>query len=97
MWQLEPEATKASSGSTAAALENGAGTTAGEAEAGTTCPPSKLQVCARENFPCRKVSLSDFQLTVALCWDMRPGLAAPGTGAKRGSHYTTPPTRRPMA
>ena len=71
MWQLDIEATNASSGSTADALENGAGTTDGDAEAGTTWPPSKLQLCARENFPCRKVSLSDFQLTVALCWDMR--------------------------
>src|SRR5438552_13680100 len=82
MWQLETEATRASSGSTAAALEYGAGTTAGEAEAGTTWPPSKLQLCARENFPCRKVSLSDFQFTVALCWDMRLGLAARRTDAK---------------
>ena len=52
MWQLETEATKASSGSTAAALEYGAGTTDGEADAGTTWPPSKLQLCARVNFPC---------------------------------------------
>ena len=86
MWQLDTEATKASSGSTAAALEYGAGTTAGEAEAGTTWPPSKLQLCARENFPCRKVSLSDFQLTVALCWDMAPGLAARLAGAKPARH-----------
>src|SRR3954470_19786072 len=96
MWQLETEATKASSGSTAAALEYGAGTTAGDAEAGTTCPPSKLQLCARENFPCRNVSLSDFQLTVALCWDMRLGLAAPRSGAKlsEGSTRRCPPTGR---
>ena len=71
MWQLETEATNASSGSIADALEYGAGTTEGEADAGTTRPPSKLQLCTRENFPWRKLSLSDFQLTVALCWDMR--------------------------
>jgi hypothetical protein len=70
MWQLDTEATKASSGSTAAVLEYGAGTIDGEAEAGTTAPPSKDQLCRRVNFPCAKVSLSDFQLTVALCWLM---------------------------
>jgi hypothetical protein len=67
MWQLETEATKASSGSTPAALEYGAGTTDGEAEAATTAPPSKVQVCTRLYFPVKKFSLSDFQLTVALC------------------------------
>ena len=48
MWQLDSEATNASSGSTAAASDSGSGTTCGELEAGTTAPPSKLHWCARE-------------------------------------------------
>src|SRR5438105_2878783 len=47
------EATKASSGSTPAGLDHGAGTTDGEEEAGRTCPPSKVHVCSREYFPFR--------------------------------------------
>ena len=47
MWQLASEATKASSGSTAAALDIGNGTTCGELDAGTSTPPSKRQTCAR--------------------------------------------------
>src|SRR5690242_15345055 len=45
MWQLEIEATKASSGSTAASTENGSRTTCGDDDAGTSTPPSKRQVC----------------------------------------------------
>jgi hypothetical protein len=47
MWQLESEATNASSGSTAAAVEYGSGTMWGDAEAGTLTPSSKLQRCSR--------------------------------------------------
>ena len=43
MWQLDSEATKASSGSTAAATDIGSGTTCGDADAGTSTPPSKRQ------------------------------------------------------
>ena len=42
------ETTKASSGSIAASTECGNGTTAGEAEAATSMPPSNRQVWARE-------------------------------------------------
>ena len=48
MWQLEIDATNASSGSTLASFEYGFGTAAGDDEAGTVVPPSKLQVCSRE-------------------------------------------------
>lgn len=41
MWQLEIEAMKASSGSTAAGSDQGRGTTWGEDDAGTSRPPSK--------------------------------------------------------
>ncbi|BCR22963.1 hypothetical protein KAM426_04900 [Aquipseudomonas alcaligenes] len=43
MWQLDNEATKASSGSTAATSEQGNGTTCGEDDAGTSTPPSNRQ------------------------------------------------------
>src|SRR2546421_5468248 len=71
MWQLEIDATKASSGSTLAGLEYGTGTTEGEGEAGTVKPPSKLQVCSREYLPLRKSGVVRFQLMTALCSDMR--------------------------
>ena len=48
MWQLDSEATNASSGSTAVGSDCGAGTTCGDDEPGTTAPPSKRQRCARE-------------------------------------------------
>jgi hypothetical protein len=51
IWQLESDATNASSGSTADSIEKGNGTICGDEEAGTTAPPSKLQECAREYFP----------------------------------------------
>ena len=44
MWQLDRRATNASSGSTPAASDQGAGTTCGLAEAATTAPPSKFQL-----------------------------------------------------
>jgi len=47
MWQLDSEATKASSGSTAASTDIGTRTTLGEEEAGTSMPPSKRQVWPR--------------------------------------------------
>jgi hypothetical protein len=47
MWQLDSEATNASSGSTACALEYGTLTTDGDEDAGTSIPPSNVHVCAR--------------------------------------------------
>ena len=47
MWQLESEATNASSGSTAASTDIGMRTTFGEEDAGTSMPPSKRHVCPR--------------------------------------------------
>jgi hypothetical protein len=70
MWQLEIDATNASSGSTAAALDHGAGTTDGEEDAGTVAPPSKLHVCSREYLPFKKSGPFRFQLMVALCSDI---------------------------
>ena len=43
MWHEAMAATNASSGSTLAATDSGAGMTCGEAEAGTTAPPSNFQ------------------------------------------------------
>jgi hypothetical protein len=43
MWQLDSAATNASSGSTAEGSENGARTTSGELDPGTSVPPSKRQ------------------------------------------------------
>src|SRR5580658_4740845 len=70
MWQLETAATNASSGSTLAGLLMGTGTTDGEADAGTTTPPSKVQVCSREYRPLRKSGPLHFQRIVALCSDI---------------------------
>jgi hypothetical protein len=47
MWQLDREATIASSGSTAEASDRGTGTPAGDDDPGTTAPPSKVQLWAR--------------------------------------------------
>ena len=47
MWQLEIEATNASSGSIAEGSDMGGRTECGDAEAGTVSPPSKLHSCAR--------------------------------------------------
>src|SRR5690349_12397491 len=70
MWQLDIDATNASSGSTAFAFENGAGTTDGDEDAGTVTPPSKVQVCSREYLPLRKSGPVRFQVMRALCSDM---------------------------
>src|SRR2546428_9887617 len=70
MWQLETDATNASSGSTFAGFEYGPGTTDGEGDAGTVAPPSNVQVCSREYLPFRKSGLVRFQLMVALCSDI---------------------------
>src|SRR5262245_30090617 len=47
MWQLDRDATNASSGSTASGFEYGGGTTCGDELAGTSKPPSKRQRCSR--------------------------------------------------
>src|SRR6267154_5942057 len=70
MWQLEIDATKASSGSTAFALEYGAGTTDGEEDAGTVTSSSKVQVCSREYLPLRKSGPFRFHVMRALCSDI---------------------------
>jgi hypothetical protein len=63
-------ATYASSGSTLSGLDQGAGTTEGDGEAGTTTPPSKLHVCSREYPPRINSVLVHFHLIVARCSDM---------------------------
>src|ERR1700690_2465796 len=65
------EATKASSGSTFAGFDQGAGTTEGDGEAGTTTPPSNVQVCSREYLPLRKSGPVLFHRMVALYSDMK--------------------------
>ena len=55
MWQLESDATSISSGSTAASTAH-LPTTCGEADAGTSVPPSKLTVWARLKRPLRNSS-----------------------------------------
>jgi len=67
MWQLAIDATNASSGSTLAGFDQGAGTTAGAADAGTLTPPSKLQVCSRVYLPSRKSGVVHFHSILALC------------------------------
>src|SRR5215831_11523306 len=69
MWQLEIEATSASSGSMPAGFEYGAGTTLGDGEARTVKPSSKLQVCSREYLPLRKSGPVRFHAMVARCSD----------------------------
>ena len=71
MWQLEIDATNASSGSMFAGFDHGAGTTDGEADAGTVRPPSKVQVCSRVYLPRRKSGVPPFHSIFALCCDMR--------------------------
>src|ERR1700677_1635469 len=71
MWQLESEATNASSGSTALGLEKGTGTTDGDDEAGTVTPPSKVHVCSREYLPLRKSGEVRVHLMVALYSDIK--------------------------
>src|ERR1700744_1593606 len=59
MWQLDSDATSISSGSTAAATAH-LPTTCGDADAGTSVPPSKLTLCARLKRPLRKSSPLSF-------------------------------------
>ena len=68
MWQLDSEATNASSGSTPAASDQGAGTMCGQAEAGTTAPPSKLQLCARLYWPLAKSSPGEADQRMVAVW-----------------------------
>lgn len=56
MWQLAIDATNASSGSTLAGFDQGAGTDAGAGDAGTVMPPSNAQLCSREYLPFTKAS-----------------------------------------
>ena len=58
MWQEESEATNASSGSMAASTDMGSGTTAGEADAGTSMPPSKRQTWAAREAALGEVALA---------------------------------------
>src|SRR5512134_2020857 len=81
MWQLEIDATNASSGSTQAGFEYGSGTAAGDAEAWMTIPPSNPHVCSREYLPLRKSAPVFFQETIALCSDIRV-LLSPHGGSK---------------
>src|SRR5262245_5514109 len=64
MWQLDSEATSASSGSTAAATDMGSGTTCGDAEAGTSIPPSNSQRWPREKRASVNVALPRCQTIV---------------------------------
>jgi hypothetical protein len=47
MWQLESDATNASSGSTAAGFDSGTLTALGDDDAATRTPPSNSHSCAR--------------------------------------------------
>ena len=67
MWQLDREAMKASSGSTAAGSEKGVLTTWGELEAATTAPPSKRHTWRREYLLSTKSSCPRDQLISAVC------------------------------
>src|SRR4051794_33887760 len=71
MWQLESDATNASSGSTCAAFDHGVGTTDGDADAGTVAPPSNVQVCSREYRPFRRSGPVRLHRIVALCSDIK--------------------------
>src|SRR6266576_936663 len=64
------EATKASSGSTFAAFDHGAGTPDGDGDAGTMAPPSNVHVCSREYLPFTKSGPARFQRMMALCSDI---------------------------
>src|SRR5436190_4926525 len=75
MWQLAMAATNASSGSTCAGFDHGAGTAAGDGEAGTVTPPSKVHVWSREYWPFEKLGPVRFHTIVARCSDMTDLLA----------------------
>src|ERR1039457_1659893 len=86
MWQLEIAATKASSGSTQAGLDHGAGTTCGEGDAGTVAPPSNVHVCSREYLPLRKSGLVHCHLMVALYSDIN--LREQTVGVGEGNQFS---------
>src|SRR4029077_1794180 len=96
MWQLEIDATNASSGSMLAGLDRGTRTTAGDDDAGTVSPPSKLQPCSREYFPVMKSGVAHFQVIVALCWDMPLPYHASAETACPGKPETQGPPQRPV-
>src|SRR5687768_14364524 len=85
MWQDAMAATNASSGSTPAGSESGGGTTSGEAEAGTSAPPSKVHRCARlKRLSVKAAPLrchSRLALYSPIC---KPPSGNPGAGAQRG-------------
>src|SRR5882757_7901656 len=84
MWQLDREATSASSGSTPAGFDSGSGTAAGDDDAITDWPPSKDQVCSREYLP-RANSPVAFHAILARCSeDMRVRIAASARAGRRG-------------
>src|SRR5262245_57079966 len=64
MWQLDSEATSASSGSTAAATDMGSGTTCGDDDAATSVPPSNNQRGPREKRASVNVALPRSQTMV---------------------------------
>ena len=67
MWHDDSEATNASSGSTPAGSDQGAGTMCGLALAGTTAPPSNAHSCARLYWPLAKSLVAlRLQRTVAV-------------------------------
>src|SRR4029077_6161886 len=96
MWQLEIDATNASSGSMLAGLDRGTRTTAGDDDAGTVNPPSKLQPCSREYFPVMKSGAAHFQVIVALCWDIPLPYHASAKPACPGKPETKSPPQRPF-
>ena len=67
MWQLESEATNASSGSMFAGFDIGTGTTDGDDDAWIVKPPSHVHVCSREYRPFAKSPSPAFHLIVAVC------------------------------
>src|SRR5688572_3923686 len=92
MWQLERLATNASSGSTAFSTEYGSGTTCGDADAGTSMPPSKCQRCARLYLLSVNGAPSRFHVMVAVYSAMTTRLLrAP---ADRNESRTKEPARR---
>ena len=66
----------ASSGSMLAGVAYGTGTTLGDADAGTTSPPSNVQVCSREYLPRRKSPSDIFHAMRARCSDMKARISA---------------------
>lgn len=74
MWQLEIDATNASSGSTHAGFDQGFGTDVGAGDAGTVTPPSNVHVCSREYRPFTKSSGATLPLQVIVAtYSAMPG------------------------